>query len=309
MGTFYVGYMGGPRSRLGLTSNTVDTTVATMYFWLSAYDINGRIVRVEMLEAGDAFDIYEADQFNTWNKYTLTGSPELVANEWYRVPVVFTETGPLPFTPSNSHPVEVQTPIKGEQGPQGLPGPVGPQGLPGSQGVTGNQGPKGDVGVTGAVGSQGPQGLQGVKGDQGIQGIKGDTGSTGPLGPVGPTGVIPVVELTQAAYDALAVKDPTVMYTITDGADRTVLAGTAAPNTATGIDGDFFINSSAWTVQGPKAASAWPAPVSMIGPQGPAGVQGPVGPQGLQGVWVQMTQAAYNALGTKDPNTLYVIVG
>jgi hypothetical protein len=25
--------------------------------------------------------------------------------------------------------------------------------------------------------------------------------------------------------------------------------------------------------------------------------------------WVQLTQAAYNALGTPDPNTLYVIVG
>jgi hypothetical protein len=27
------------------------------------------------------------------------------------------------------------------------------------------------------------------------------------------------------------------------------------------------------------------------------------------GIWLQMTQAAYNALGTKDPSTLYVIVG
>lgn len=26
-------------------------------------------------------------------------------------------------------------------------------------------------------------------------------------------------------------------------------------------------------------------------------------------VWVQMTQAAYDALGTKDPNTLYVVIG
>lgn len=33
------------------------------------------------------------------------------------------------------------------------------------------------------------------------------------------------------------------------------------------------------------------------------------GPQGPEGKWVQMTQAQYNALNPKDPNTLYVIVG
>lgn len=34
-----------------------------------------------------------------------------------------------------------------------------------------------------------------------------------------------------------------------------------------------------------------------------------VGGDGTVATMVQMTQAAYNALGTKDPNTLYVIVG
>lgn len=46
-----------------------------------------------------------------------------------------------------------------------------------------------------------------------------------------------------------------------------------------------------------------------IGPPGPPGEDGGVGPQGPPGQWTQMTQAAYDALGTKDPNTLYVIVG
>lgn len=49
------------------------------------------------------------------------------------------------------------------------------------------------------------------------------------------------------------------------------------------------------------------------GPTGPAGPPGPAstvpGPQGPPGVWVQMTQAAYDALPVKDPGTLYVIVG
>src|SRR5215510_9513827 len=45
-------------------------------------------------------------------------------------------------------------------------------------------------------------------------------------------------------------------------------------------------------------------PSGPAGPAGPTGPVGPAGPQGAAGVWVQMTQAAYTALGTKDPNTL-----
>lgn len=50
-------------------------------------------------------------------------------------------------------------------------------------------------------------------------------------------------------------------------------------------------------------------PPGPTGPAGPPGPTGPAGPQGAQGVWVQMTQAAYDALPVKDPNTLYVIIG
>jgi hypothetical protein len=52
-----------------------------------------------------------------------------------------------------------------------------------------------------------------------------------------------------------------------------------------------------------------PGPSGAVGPAGPAGATGPVGPAGPPGVWVQLTQAAYDALGTKDPATLYIIVG
>lgn len=39
-------------------------------------------------------------------------------------------------------------------------------------------------------------------------------------------------------------------------------------------------------------------------------VPGPgMGPPGPPGQWMQMTQAAYDALPVKDPNTLYVIIG
>jgi hypothetical protein len=41
---------------------------------------------------------------------------------------------------------------------------------------------------------------------------------------------------------------------------------------------------------------------------GVGGPQGPPGPPGPQGKWVSMTQAAYDALVVKDPDTLYVII-
>lgn len=45
--------------------------------------------------------------------------------------------------------------------------------------------------------------------------------------------------------------------------------------------------------------------VGAPGPQGPPGAPGPEGPQGE---WVALTQAEYDALIPKDPETLYVIV-
>jgi hypothetical protein len=47
----------------------------------------------------------------------------------------------------------------------------------------------------------------------------------------------------------------------------------------------------------------------IVGPVGPPGPAGPTGPTGPSGVWVQMTQAQYDALPSTTPGTLYVIVG
>jgi hypothetical protein len=66
-----------------------------------------------------------------------------------------------------------QTPVKGEQGPQG---PKGEKGEPGPKGE------KGDAG------QQGEKGEPGAKGDPGERGEKGEPGPPGPAGPVGPPG-------------------------------------------------------------------------------------------------------------------------
>ena len=61
------------------------------------------------------------------------------------------------------------------------------------------------------------------------------------------------------------------------------LHGAGAPDNALGVDGEFYIDDVAWEIYGPKAAGAWPAGVSLVGPAGPAGAAGPAGPAGPAG--------------------------
>lgn len=62
----------------------------------------------------------------------------------------------------------------------------------------------------------------------------------------------------------------------TDGTDgKSVLNGTGAPSNLNGNNGDFYIDTAALVIYGPKAAGAWPGSgTSLIGPEGPAGAGG-----------------------------------
>lgn len=75
--------------------------------------------------------------------------------------------------------------------------------------------------------------------------------------------------------------------------------------------------------EGPAGATGATGPAGAEGPQGPAGAEGPQGPTGPAGttlfsgltdvppLWKRWTgtQVAYDALGTYDPDTLYVVSG
>ena len=139
-------------------------------------------------------------------------------------------------------------------------------------------GPTGPTGPAGATGPTGPQGLQGIQGPTGPQGATGSIGATGAAGAPGAAGA--------------------------DG--RTVLNGAVAPVDGVGAPGDFYIDTTANLLYGPKGATAWPPTgVSLVGPAGatgatgatgaagadgatgptgPAGATGATGPQGLQGI-------------------------
>jgi hypothetical protein len=60
----------------------------------------------------------------------------------------------------------------------------------------------------------------------------------------------------------------------------TLLNGARDPIAGDGGNGDFWINTAAWKVFGPKAAGAWPAGVNMLGTNGANGANGANGTNG-----------------------------
>lgn len=121
---------------------------------------------------------------------------------------------------------------------------IGPQGATGATGATGSAATV-SVGTTttGAAGSSASVSNSGSSSaavfDFTIP--RGDTGLTGATGAAGTNG--------------------------TNGTDgKTILNGTSNPTSGTGVDGDFYINTSTSTLFGPKASGTWPSGVSLVGP-------------------------------------------
>ena len=74
---------------------------------------------------------------------------------------------------------------------------------------------------------------------------------------------------------------------------RTIHNGSGTPEPELGIDGDFYLNTSGFTIYGPKTAGTWGSPASLQGPTGETGATGATGPS---------TGAAGGALAGNYPN-------
>src|ERR671914_577820 len=75
--------------------------------------------------------------------------------------------------------------------------------------------------------------------------------------------------------------EPGDLFLVTRGAGESLEIEKLDPRTAaTGADGDFYIDTSAWTIYGPKASGAWGSATSLIGPQGATGTTGAAGADG-----------------------------
>jgi hypothetical protein len=165
--------------------------------------------------------------------------------------------------------------ITGTYPNQNLQIPRGSQGIQGDQGIQGPQGIQGIQGVKGDTGDIGPQGIQGIQGNPGADAEDPNfTVSTGSPG----TDVI-----LSGVYPNQNIQIPRGNAG-TNGVDgKTVRNGSGAPSGGLGVDGDFYIDTTADAIYGPKTAGAWGSPTSLIGPTGSTGSTGAAGPQGPQG--------------------------
>jgi hypothetical protein len=173
--------------------------------------------------------------------------------------------------------------------------------------ANGTPGPKGDKGDTGATGLQGIQGATGATGATGVAGANGKTVSNGTSNPVLGTGVNGDFYINTAtntlfgpkangawpsgvslvgptgATGAQGLQGATGATGVAGADGKTIRNGTSDPVSGTGVDGDFYINTAANTLFGPKANGAWPSGVSLVGPTGATGAQGIQGATGATG--------------------------
>jgi hypothetical protein len=159
------------------------------------------------------------------------------------------------------------------------------------------------TGWAAAAGAQGPQGPQGIAG-QGLQ-IKGYYATLVALQTAYPTGAIgdayvvgndlyiwassnwqnvgPIIGPTGPTGPSGGPTGPTGAAGQTGAPGVGVLYGSVDPTSSTGVDGQFYINTSSNTFFGPRSSGTWPAGIPILGPTGPTGATGLTGATGPTG--------------------------
>lgn len=167
--------------------------------------------------------------------------------------------------------------------------------------LKGEDGATGATGATGSTGATGPTGPQGVPGE-GIA-IAGSVANYAALPTdLGPgdagdgyldqsSGLLYIWSGTDFPNegDGIEFQGPEGPQGAPgdDGADGvdglTVRSGAGTPSVGLGVNGDWYINTSAFTIYGPKAAGVWGSPTSIVGPTGSTGATGSTGSAGADG--------------------------
>lgn len=148
----------------------------------------------------------------------------------------------------------------------------------------------GATGATGATGSAGAAGAAGAAGSAGAAGADGRSLLNGSGAPSGGTGSNGDFYLNTANYDIYGPKSggawgsPTSLLGTLGSNGKSVLNGSGVPSDMTdGVNGDFWIRTSNWTIYGPKAAGAWGSSTSLVGATGATGSAGATGATGSAG--------------------------
>lgn len=113
----------------------------------------------------------------------------------------------------------------------------------------------------------------------------------------------PTVDLADIAP---AVASGGEVLLVTGPAGKTILSGTTAPSSGTGTNGDFYLDSAAWSIYGPKASGTWPSGHALGSGGAVASVAGKTGtvslvPADVPGVATTsgVTSAVSAAIGTE----------
>lgn len=180
----------------------------------------------------------------------------------------------------------------GSKGSQGIQGERGPQGIQGIQGETGPQG------LQGEKGDQGPKGDTGATGPQGPKGDTGETGATGPQGPAGADWIPTSAELDSIAANAASrVNVPDDLADLNDDSTHRLVTDQEKKtwNGKSNFSGSYNDLADKPTIPTvPSNVSAFTNDSHYVASTAITTI-------------VSMTQAQYDALATKDANTLYII--
>lgn len=180
------------------------------------------------------------------------------------------------------------------------------------------------VAVTVTVGSAGSPGTDGVDGIDGIDGTDGTDGTDGlsilsgagaPGAGLGVDGEFYIDTVAVAIYgpktsgawgsptsligpDGIDGTDGTDGIDGIDGTDgKTIRNGSGVPSSGLGVDGDFYIDTTAKTIYGPKTSGAWGSSTSIVGPTGAAGTS--LLPVEMQVVPIGTVLVAANQIGQR----------
>lgn len=109
-------------------------------------------------------------------------------------------------------------------------------------------------------------------------------GPQGPAGPQGPTGAGSTVPGPQGPIGPQGSIGPQGVQGLPGVNGRTIISGNGHPADDIGLDGDYFNDTNAKVLYGPKASGAWETyGISYIGVKGSDGSIGPPGPPGPTG--------------------------
>jgi len=322
-------------------NNTVTTLVTAVYVMNTDYQGANNANAFTLVDEGNRIFVQDKDDHTKWASFDCTDEPDFTYSNYTIFPVVYRDSGVLPIPQQRVLVNIASRGIEGPAGPAGppgadstVPGPAGPQG---PQGVQGPAGPAGADGIPTDAPSDGVQyarinaswePVSSLSASSSVQGYLANSSTTPPPAPGG----LRFNNATQTAVTILYLN-----YTNEDGID---LKTFYAQRVKTGdtlyiqdrdeaskwqlyeITGAFTDNTTyasipvVWKAGG-AALTAQRVVITREG----ASVANPVSEAPNDGknygrkslgwapVFVQLTQAAYDALTPKDANTLYVVVG